>query len=129
MIENTIEAWHEAVKSRDPSMLDALLHEDAVFHSPVVFKPQQGKVLAKMYLMAAFKVFFSDDFTYVREIIGETDAVLEFTTTIDGIVINGVDMVTWGEDGRITDFKVMLRPLKAINLIHQKMAQMLVRTA
>ena len=129
MIENTIEAWHEAVKSRDPSMLDALLHEDAVFHSPVVFKPQQGKVLTKMYLMAAFKVFFSDDFTYVREIIGETDAVLEFTTTIDGIVINGVDMVTWGEDGRITDFKVMLRPLKAINLIHQKMAQMLVRTA
>ena len=129
MIENTIEAWHEAVKSRDPSMLDALLHEDAVFHSPVVFKPQQGKVLTKMYLMAAFKVFFSDDFTYVREIIGETDAVLEFTTTIDGIVINGVDMITWGEDGRITDFKVMLRPLKAINLIHQKMAQMLVRTA
>ncbi|MBL4813666.1 MAG: nuclear transport factor 2 family protein [Rhodobacteraceae bacterium] len=125
MIENTIANWHEIVQSRDPSGLDALLHDDAVFHSPVVHMPQKGKHITRMYLTAAFQVLFSEDFSYVREIVGDRDAVLEFTTTIDGITVNGVDLISWGDDGRITDFKVMLRPLKAVNLIHQKMAEML----
>jgi len=125
MIEDTIATWHEMVKSHNPAGLDALLHEDAVFHSPVVHTPQKGKQITQMYLTAAFQVLFGDDFSYVREVVGERDAVLEFTTVIDGITVNGVDLISWGEDGRITDFKVMLRPLKAVNLIHQKMGEML----
>jgi ketosteroid isomerase-like protein len=120
-----LETWHRLVRTSDPAGLWDLLAEDAVFHSPVVHTPQRGRQLAFWYLAAAFKVFFNDSFRYVREVVDGRHAVLEFQTEIDGIVVNGVDMITWNDDGRIVDFKVMLRPLKAINLIHQKMAQML----
>ena len=129
MIENTIAAWHECVKTGDPEKLAALLHEDAMFHSPVVFTPQRGKAITSKYLLAAFQVLNGDDFTYVREVVGSSNAMLEFTTTIDGIVINGVDIIHWAQDGRITDFKVMVRPLKAVNLLHQMMAAMLAKSA
>lgn len=129
MIENTIVAWHECVKTGDPGNLDALLHDDVVFHSPVVFMPQRGKGITRKYLLAAFQVLNGDDFTYVREVLGSSNAMLEFTTTIDGIVINGVDIIQWAEDGRITDFKVMVRPLKAVNLLHQMMAAMLAKSS
>jgi len=78
-----------------------------------------------MYLTAAFHVFFNPTFRYVREIVGASDAMLEFETEIDGILVNGVDVIRWNDAGQIVDFKVMLRPLKAINLIHQKMAAVL----
>ena len=61
----------------------------------------------------------------MREVIGASDAVLEFEVTIDGVHVNGVDMIKWNAQGEIVDFKVMVRPLKAINMIHQKMAAML----
>ncbi len=122
---DTLAAWHELVRTHNPQGLDALLAEDAVFHSPVVHKPQVGKALTRMYLAAAFEVFFNPSFRYVREVVGERDAVLEFALEIDGIAINGVDMIRWNDEGRITDFKVMIRPLKAVNLIHEKMARML----
>ncbi len=125
MIEDTIARWHQLVASNDPAGLDELLADDATFHSPVVFTPQEGKAKTRMYLTAAFHVFFNNEFRYVREVIGPNDAVLEFETLVDGITVNGVDMISWGEDGRITDFKVMLRPLKGVNIIHQKMAEML----
>jgi hypothetical protein len=125
MIEDTIARWHQLVDSNDPTGLVDLLADDATFHSPVVFTPQEGKAKTQMYLTAAFFVFFNDNFKYVREVIGPSDAVLEFETVIDGITVNGVDMISWGEDGRITDFKVMLRPLKGVNIIHQMMAEML----
>lgn len=125
MTEHPIAAWHRLVEDRSPRGLDALLDADAVFHSPVVHTPQRGKMLTAMYLAAAFQVFFNPSFRYVREIIGERDAMLEFETEIDGISVNGVDIIKWNEAGRIVEFKVMLRPLKAINLIHQRMAAML----
>ena len=93
--------------------------------SPVVHTPQRGKAITKLYLAAAFKVFFNPSFRYVREIIGPTDAMLEFETEINGISVNGVDIIKWNPDGKITEFKVMLRPLKAINLIHVRMGAML----
>jgi len=102
-----------------------LLAEDAVFHSPVVHTPQRGRTLAAAYLSAAFRVFFNPTFRYVREIVGPSDAMLEFETEIDGIVVNGVDLIKWNATGQIVEFKVMLRPLKAINLIHQRMGAML----
>jgi hypothetical protein len=125
MTATAIANWHQIVQSRDAAGLDALLADNVVFHSPVVHTPQVGKALTRVYLKAAFGVFFNESFRYVREIAGDHDAVLEFVVEIDGIAVNGVDMISWDDDGRITDFKVMLRPLKAINLIHQKMAAML----
>jgi hypothetical protein len=102
-----------------------LLDEDAVFVSPVVHGPQRGKTLAFAYLSAAFHVFLNSTFRYVREIIGPSDAMLEFETEIDGVMVNGVDIIKWNESGRIVEFKVMIRPLKAVNLVHQRMAAML----
>jgi SnoaL-like domain len=123
--EHPLEVWHRLVRTQDPAGLSALIAEDAVFHSPVVHTPQKGKALTTAYLAAAFKVFFNPSFRYVREIVGPTDAVLEFETQLDGILVNGVDLIKWNEAGLIVEFKVMLRPLKAINLIHQKMGEML----
>ena len=120
-----LETWHRLVRTNDASGLRELVAEDAVFHSPVVHSPQHGRTLAVMYLSAAFRVFFNPSFRYVREIVGASDAMLEFETEIDGIVVNGVDIIQWNADGQIVDFKVMIRPLKAVNLIHQKMAAML----
>ncbi len=125
MTIDTLAAWHRLVDSHDPAGLDALLADEAVFHSPVVHTPQVGKALTRRYLQAAFSVFFNPSFRYVREIAGPRDAVLEFTLELDGVRINGVDMIKWNDEGRIVEFKVMLRPLKAINLIHEKMAAML----
>jgi len=125
MTETTLETWHRLVRTQDPSGLNALLAEDAVFYSPVVHTPQRGRKLAAWYLGAAFSVFFNPTFRYVREVTGPSDAVLEFETEIDGVLVNGVDLIKWNDTGQIIEFKVMLRPLKAINVIHQRMAAML----
>jgi hypothetical protein len=121
----TLSTWHELVKSRNTRGLQSLLADDVVFHSPVVHTPQVGKAITIQYLSAAFHVFFNESFKYVREVTGPCDAVLEFQVEIDGISVNGVDMLKWDAEGRIIEFKVLIRPLKAINLIHQKMAGML----
>ena len=125
MIENTVDAWHKLLETKDAAGLDDILADNVVFHSPIVHTPQEGKPITKLYLTAAFYVFNNGSFKYLRKIISGNDAVLEFTTVIDGITVNGVDMITWGADGRITEFKVMVRPLKAINLIHKMMGEML----
>ena len=122
-----LQAWHDIIRERDATGLADLLADDVVFYSPVVHTPQVGKAITMMYLAAAIKVFGNDSFRYVREVIGESDGVLEFETEIDGIVVNGVDIIKWNGDGKIVEFKVMIRPLKAINLIHQKMGEMLQR--
>ena len=118
-------AWHEVVRSRDIAALNRLLADDVVFHSPVVYTPQRGKAITRMYLQGAMHVLNTAHFRYVREIVGERDALLEFMTEIDGIQINGVDLIRWDDAGRIVDFKVMVRPLKAVNIVHQKMGEML----
>ena len=125
MIENTVAAWHKLLETKDAAGLDEILADNVVFHSPIVHTPQEGKPITKLYLTAALYVFNNGSFKYLRKIISGNNAVLEFTTEIDGITVNGVDMITWGSDGRITDFKVMIRPLKAINLIHKMMGEML----
>jgi hypothetical protein len=122
---NAVEEWHRIVRERDIDALDALLADEVVFHSPVVHTPQRGRPITTMYLAAAVTVFGNASFRYVRELVGAREAVLEFVVEIDGIEVNGVDMIRWNDAGRIDDFKVMLRPLKAVNLIHQKMGAML----
>lgn len=118
-------AWHALVAARDASGLDALLADDVVFHSPVVHTPQSGKALAMQYLRAAVRVFGNPSFRYVRELEGPRDAVLEFEVEIDGLHVNGVDLIRWNEDGKIVDFKVLLRPLKALLGIQERMAAQL----
>lgn len=125
MTEHPIAVWHRLVEERNPRGLDALLDANAVFLSPVVHTPQRGRKLVAMYLAAAFQVLCNPTFRYVREIVGSTDAMLEFETEIEGVSVNGVDIIKWNEAGQVVEFKVMLRPLKAINLIHQHMAAML----
>lgn len=125
MTHATLTTWHELVKTRNTKGLKDLLADDVVFYSPVVHTPQAGKAVTAQYLSAAFHVFFNETFRYVREVVGPSDAVLEFEVNIDGIAVNGVDMIKWNGEGKIVEFKVMLRPLKAINLIHQKMGVLL----
>jgi hypothetical protein len=120
-----IERWHHMLETRNFADLDAMLADDVVFESPVVHTPQAGKAITSKYLNAAFRVLNNEHFHYRNEWFGERSAVLEFATTLDGITINGVDIVHWDEAGRITNFKVMVRPLKAINLLHQMMGRML----
>jgi ketosteroid isomerase-like protein len=127
MTTTVIDRWHELVRSHDASLLQALLADDAVFESPLVHTPQVGKAVTTKYLTAAMHVLNNETFKYLNEWHGPNSAVLEFQSTCDGVVINGVDMITWNDAGYITHFKVMVRPLKAINKIHELMGQMLQR--
>jgi hypothetical protein len=124
-IPPAIQAWHACLHSRKPADLAGLLHDDVVFHSPVVFTPQRGRAITMAYLGAALQVLGNDSFTYVKEAFGADCAVLEFNTTVDGILIDGVDIITWSAAHQITEFKVMVRPLQAVNKLHALMAAML----
>ncbi|MEI6621519.1 MAG: nuclear transport factor 2 family protein [Actinomycetes bacterium] len=118
-------SWHEVVDSRDPQRLADVLADSVVFRSPIVHTPQRGRELTTLYLTGAMVVLGNDTFSYVREVADGSTAILEFTSDIDGITVNGVDMIEFDADGRIVDFKVMLRPMKAITLVGQKMSEML----
>ena len=126
---DTLKAWHALLHSRDPQALNDLLVDEVVFHSPVVHTPQRGRAITALYLSGAMHTLINDHFRYVREIVGSREALLEFVTEIDGVHINGIDLIRWGEDGRIVDFKVMVRPLKAVNALHQAMGRMLQQLA
>ncbi|RIL05761.1 MAG: hypothetical protein DCC71_09085 [Proteobacteria bacterium] len=124
-----IERWHRLVERNDMAALDELLADDAVFQSPIVHTPQAGKAITAKYLMGAASILNNASFRYVNEWYGERSAVLEFEAVVDGIQVNGVDMIAWNDDERIVRFKVMVRPLKAIHLLHQKMAALLTAAA
>jgi predicted SnoaL-like aldol condensation-catalyzing enzyme len=118
--------WHQYMMGgADPAVLSDLLADDAVFHSPVVHTPQHGKEIVMAYLVAASHVLGNDSFHYVRELVDGDDMMLEFATELDGISINGVDIIRFNEEGKISDFKVMVRPLKAINKVWEMMAAQL----
>lgn len=120
-----LDSWYAFMKSHDAKALWDLLHPDAVFESPVVHSPQRGRDITFKYLSTAEKVLGGPGFAYVGEWTSANGAVLEFKTMIDGIEINGVDIITFDAEGRITHFKVMVRPLKAINMLHRLMAEQL----
>lgn len=125
MKQDPIELWHEIIAARTPERLDELLAEDAVMVSPVVHTPQRGKAITTKYLTAAVHVFGNESFRYLREFRGDHSAVLEFETQIGDVYVNGVDMLSWNDDGKVTEFRVMLRPLQAVHLIHENMGKML----
>ena len=136
---NAIEKWHDIMKNPGPNItekLDDLLHDDVIFYSPVVFTPQKGKEITKLYLSAAGGVFSSNKdkeqskpkeskFRYTKELIYDNHACLEFETEINSIYVNGIDLITWNDENKITEFKVLVRPLQAVNTLHQMMGEML----
>ncbi len=125
-LDPRIARWHAYMQGgSDLQLLSGMLADDAVFHSPVVHTPQEGKAKVMAYLGAAAVVLGNDSFRYVRELVDGDDACLEFTAEIDGIHVNGIDLIRFGEDGRIKDFKVMVRPMKAMNKLWEMMAAQL----
>ncbi len=122
-----VDRWHEIVDTGDMDKLQEFLHDDVVFFSPVVHTPQRGKPITAAYLAGANQVLNSNGFHYTGELIGERHAVLEFVTEIDGIHVNGIDIISWDEQDRVTEFKVMVRPLKAVNALHAAMGEMLAK--
>ncbi len=122
---NPAEIWHTVAMSKDYNAIAAILHDGCVFESPVVHTPQVGKDITAKYLAAAGHTLGNNEFEYVGEWHRENSAILEFKTVIDGIAINGIDMISCDDEGLITHFKVMVRPLKAVNMLHQKMGEML----
>lgn len=126
MSRDGLARWHAYMEGgSDPAILSDLLADDAVFHSPVVHTPQVGKPVVMAYLVAASHVLGNDKFHYVRELVDGNAMMLEFVTELDGIAINGVDIISWNSQGKISDFKVMVRPLKAINKVWEMMAAQL----
>lgn len=118
--------WHAALEGgSDPDALAAIIREDAVFHSPVVHTPQVGRDIVVAYLSAAGKTLGNDSFSYVRQLIDGENAMLEFQTIMDGIHVNGIDLIRFDAEGMIADFKVMVRPLKAVNKVWEQMAAQL----
>ena len=120
-----LKRWHQGLKSMNSNFLDEILDDSCVFTSPIVFKPIEGKEMSKLYLMGAGQTFDMDRFKYVKELVDGLDTVLEFETYIDDISVNGVDIIRWNEEGRIIDFKVMIRPLQAIGALQKKMSEAL----
>lgn len=129
MTPPVIQRWIDIIDSGDPAgrtgELENLLADDAVFYSPAVFSPQQGRATTMAYLTAAAKLFGGNDFHYVNKWYGENKAVLEFVADIDGVHVNGVDMIHWNDDEKIVEVKVMLRPIKALQTVIPKMAELL----
>ena len=117
-----LERWHAICEERNPAALDTLIAENAVFFSPFVYTPQAGKAKVIGSLKAAAEILFNDSFRYVRELRGTDEAMLEFTVTIEGIEVNGIDLIRWNMNQEITEFRVWLRPLKGLQIVQQLMA-------
>ncbi|MBA6416862.1 nuclear transport factor 2 family protein [Colwellia sp. 6M3] len=117
--------WHTLIKNKAVSQVSTLLADDVTLYSPVIHSPIKGKEMVSMYLTAAFHTFLNGSFNYDREFLSNNAAVLEFSLKIQDIDINGIDMITWNEQGKITEFKVMIRPYKALNMINDQMTAML----
>ena len=123
--KDLIHKWHEVIDADDLNALDSIVADDAVFSSPVVFTPMEGKEITMMYLHAAGQSFNMQKFKYTREIHDGMNSVLEFETYIDDISVNGVDMIEWNKEGKIANFKVMIRPFKAVQKVQEKMVEAL----
>ena len=125
MKPDVLMTWHAAIAKNDLTDFEAIVAEDAVFESPALHKPQPGKAMVSMYLRGAMLVLNNGSFRYVEEWISERSAVLEFTAKVDGFDINGVDMIRWNDDGRVTSFKVMVRPYKGLTALMAAMKKLL----
>jgi hypothetical protein len=126
-MQNNINAWKNALHSHDEGFLARVLADDVVFHSPAVHSPQKGKALAYAYLSAAKVVLNNETFRYVNEWQNANSAILEFELELNGVHVNGIDIITWNNEGQIIDFKVMVRPMKGINAVVAGMSEQLMK--
>ena len=115
----TLELWHRFVTTQNPEILNEILADDCTFHSPVVWKPKEGRQVVTAVLTAASQVF--EDFEYVREVVDDKNAVLEFEAKIGGLTVRGVDIMEIGDDGKIVDFEVMIRPANGLQAVGMAM--------
>ena len=132
MIEDVIARWHRYLGGDLPGGLDELLADDVVFYSPVVFTPQRGKPITTQYLEAAARALAGGAggaFRYTKQVLSGDTAVLEFETSVEGKFVNGVDIIRCDDTGRIVEFRVMVRPLQAIQVLHEQMGRRLVAGA
>src|SRR4030095_9455114 len=133
MIKKVVETWHQIVAGEQPEALDGLLADDVVFYSPIVYTPQRGKAVTTMYLRAAAQTLPGDPvhgaFHYTKQVLAGDVAMLEFETTIVGKYVNGVDIIRCDNAGHIVEFRVMIRPLQAINAVHDQMSATLASMA
>ena len=120
-MKNPIKKWHKVVKLRDYDLLKSILADDIIFYSPIVYTPQKGKDIAIKHLVAASEVFNTGNFSYDKEVIQGQQASLEFSLNINDTEINGIDLISWNNDGKINEFKVFIRPLQGVNIIHKMM--------
>lgn len=125
MKPDVLAKWHEAVKTHDLTVFEAIVADDAVFESPAIHKPQAGKAMVSMYLRGAMMVLNNGLFRYVEEWVSERSAVLEFVAKVDGLDVNGVDIIRWNGEGRVTGFKVMVRPYKGLTALMAAMKKLL----
>lgn len=132
MIHETMARWEQHLRGELEGGLDLLLHDDCVFYSPIVYTPQRGKEITKLYLSAAGQALPGEprepggtpgegSFRYTKKVLDGKTAVLEFETTVEGKYVNGVDIITCDDDGLIVEFRVMIRPLQAVNAVHRQM--------
>ena len=132
-ITGTIDRWHALLRGELPGGLDDLLHEDAEFYSPIVFTAQRGRAIVRMYLEAAMGILAegklitdpTQKFRYMKQVMSGDTAMLEFETEVEGKYVNGIDIIRVNEDGAIVEFRVMIRPLQAVNLVHAKVGELL----
>lgn len=128
-IEKCLAQWHQLMSTKNTEILQTLIADDAVFISPVVHTPQVGKPITMAYLTAASQTLGNPSFRYIDEVIGNNRAVLEFTVELDGKEVNGVDLIRCNSEGQIIEFKVMVRPLKGMNAVHDAMGAALQKMA
>lgn len=132
MIAKVVETWHRFVAGELPEALDGLLADEVVFYSPIVYTPQRGKAVTTMCVHVAAQTVPGDPvygaFHYTQLVLAGDVAMLEFETTVGGKYVNGVDIIRCDDTGRIVEFRVMIRPLQAINAVHEQMHAMLIST-
>jgi SnoaL-like protein len=119
-----VRAWHEIAAARDPAPLSDLLADDVVFRSPAVYRPQVGKAVTTAYLAAAL-VVLGPTLRYVEQWHNERSAVLEFEADLDGTFVQGVDMLRWNGDDRLVEFTVLVRPLRGLQTLVERMGAQL----
>lgn len=123
MTDPRLELWHKIVFEKDFNALSALLADNVEFHSPVVWKPKQGRHVTHFILQSVLSIF--QDFTYRREWIDGNDFALEFSASVGDKMVKGIDLIRLNDEGQIVHFEVMLRPANGAKLLGEKMTDKL----
>ena len=123
--EVQLEKWHKFIASKDAAILSELLADEAVFRSPVAWKPKEGKAATMLYLTSAAEVL--QNFQYHRIFESEDSLGLEFSATVGELTLKGIDLIRFDPSGKIIDFEVMVRPASGLQALGAEMGKQLAR--